>query len=340
MCVCVCVCVCVYDCSPDIFRFIDHDGNGDMSKDEWMTFIQSIMGMMSSPEEGMQAVMDFMFTVMDKDDSKTLEVEEVIAFNSKILEILMDFARAAIECLARSAREATEKEAVDQAFAALDADGDGLLTAEEVFGGFPAPLLDVVMQVPKLLKGAAEDTCDLNTAKSAKELMKTLKLFVQLATVGAGKEAFFEKVKSDMVEKLEWGLGAFNDAFKDGVGDEYAATFKAQQRHLTETVEGMKTGVFDKDLRALSDSIFDVIDQDGDGTISASEVKVYTDMFLEECVDSAAAKSRLLAVFNALDLNGNGVVSKDELMALVGKIGSGYFPILLFCNCCGKRISN
>jgi hypothetical protein len=42
--------------------------------------------------------------------------------------------------------------------------------------------------------------------------------------------------------------------------------------------------------------------QDGDGRISAAEVKVYTDIFLEDCGDSETAKARLLAVFKALDL--------------------------------------
>ena len=83
---------------------------------------------------------------------------------------------------------------------------------------------------------------------------------------------------------------------------------------------GIKSGNVDKEIRGVSDALFDIIDQDGDGRVTEAEVKVYTDLFLEECGSDEDAKRRLLAIFGALDLNGNGSLSKDELVSFMSKV--------------------
>ena len=85
-------------------------------------------------------------------------------------------------------------------------------------------------------------------------------------------------------------------------------------------VAGIKSGKVDTEIREVSDALFDIIDQDRDGRVTEAEVKVYTDLFLEECGSDEDAKRRLLAIFGALDLNGNGSLSKDELVSFMSKV--------------------
>ena len=42
-------------------------------------------------------IVDLVFTIMDKDNSKTLELEEVTSFMSKMVQIAVDAVRAGIK---------------------------------------------------------------------------------------------------------------------------------------------------------------------------------------------------------------------------------------------------
>jgi hypothetical protein len=172
---------------------------------------------------------------------------------------------AAIECLVVSSCEVMGKGFIDDFFASMDEDGDGLLTSEQVFCNFPSELLDIVMKVPESVKGAAEDK-DINTARSAKELIKTLKLYVQLATVGADKEAFFNSFKSDITDKIEWGVSVFHEVCKEmeeEKGKDQAEKQKggsiidlllAVLAQLSKTLDGIKKGVSHNQVEILKNS--------------------------------------------------------------------------------------
>jgi hypothetical protein len=47
-------------------------------------------------------VIDLVFTIIDKDNSKTLELDEMAVFFSKILRILVDVLRSGLTTLGRS----------------------------------------------------------------------------------------------------------------------------------------------------------------------------------------------------------------------------------------------
>ena len=76
--------------------------------------------------------------------SKTIEVDEVASFFRKILKIILEVARSAVHIVGRLTIQCTQQMLADQIFDQMDKDKDGLLTADDIFMGFPPPLLQAV----------------------------------------------------------------------------------------------------------------------------------------------------------------------------------------------------
>jgi len=125
----------VVSLAPDLFRCIDTNNDGDMSKEEWEALVEVLAA--PNPDKAL----DFIFTIMDKDSSKTIEVDEVASFFRKILKIILDVARSAVNIVGRLIIQSTQQMLADQIFDQMDKDKDGLLTADQIFMGFPPPLL-------------------------------------------------------------------------------------------------------------------------------------------------------------------------------------------------------
>jgi hypothetical protein len=81
---------------------------------------------------------------MDKDGSKTLEVDEVSAFITKILKIVLEVARSAVHICGRIVIQSSQQIVSDQLFEQLDRDKDGCVTPDEMFMDFPPQLLEAV----------------------------------------------------------------------------------------------------------------------------------------------------------------------------------------------------
>jgi hypothetical protein len=257
----------VCNLAPDLFRVIDHNGDDDLSRDEWVKFldcITSIIGMSNTTggdagtkRETSDQVLDLVFTIIDKDNSKTLELDEMALFFSKILRIMVDLVRSAITTLGRSASEASKNDVVDSIVAALDKDGDGCLMPDEVFAGFCPPLLAVVMQVPVMIKAAAQTQVKDEASKqeimkrtSAQKLMSFLEEVKKhvLNKMGATKDVLFEKIKNMAVVTAEQLLEAFQRKINDAPLDESAAS--KQVRIVVELVHSIVD-----DLKKVSSSI-------------------------------------------------------------------------------------
>ena len=125
----------VVSLAPDLFRCIDTNNDGDMSKEEW----EALVDVLAAPNP--DKALDFIFTIMDKDSSKTIEVDEVASFFRKILKIILEVARSAVHIVGRLTIQCTQQMLADQIFDQMDKDKDGLLTADQIFMGFPPPLL-------------------------------------------------------------------------------------------------------------------------------------------------------------------------------------------------------
>ena len=128
----------VVSLAPDLFRCIDTNNDGDMSKEEW----EALVEVLKAPQP--EKVMDFTFTIMDKDGSKTLEVDEVSAFITKILKIVLEVARSAVHIFGRIVIQSSQQIVSDQLFEQLDRDKDGCVTPDEMFMDFPPQLLEAV----------------------------------------------------------------------------------------------------------------------------------------------------------------------------------------------------
>ncbi len=131
----------VVSLAPDLFRCIDTNNDGDMSKEEW----EALVEVLNAPNP--DKALDFIFTTMDKDSSKTIEVDEVASFFRKILKIILDVARSAVNIVGRLIIQSTQQMLADQIFDQMDKDKDGLLTPDEIFMGFPPDLLQAESRV-------------------------------------------------------------------------------------------------------------------------------------------------------------------------------------------------
>jgi hypothetical protein len=118
----------VLSLAPDLFRCIDTNNDGDMSKEEW----EALVEVLNEPQP--DKILNFVFTIMDKDDSKTLEVDEVCAFVVKFQKIILEVARSAAHIFGRLVIQSTQQACSDTIFQQLDKDNDGCLTPEEMFG--------------------------------------------------------------------------------------------------------------------------------------------------------------------------------------------------------------
>ena len=58
-------------------------------------------------------MIDLVFTIIDKDNSKTLELDEMAGFFSKILRILVDVLRSGLTTLGRSVSDAANTFSLD-----------------------------------------------------------------------------------------------------------------------------------------------------------------------------------------------------------------------------------
>jgi len=174
-----------------------------------------------------------------------------------------------------------------------------------VFAGFPSELLGAVKTMPK----AMEYAVTFNPGSKLGSFIRGVREFVgQTARLGT-RDFFYTKVKESISSALQLDLRQLDIVLPPEL--------LAAQDAL---VAGIKAGKVDKEIRGVSDALFDIIDQDRDGRVTEAEVKVYTDLFLEECGSDEDAKRRLLAIFGALDLNGNGSLSKDELVSFMSKV--------------------
>ena len=123
--------------------------------------------------------------------------------------------------------------------------------------------------------------------------------------------SFFAAWKStwvDILHDLKTALGPLIKALPKG-------------RWILDIVHAkVQAGHLDKEIRAFSDSVFKLLDQDADNKISPADAAIYTNLIFEPCLDDESAKKKFLAIFDNLDINKDGSLSQDELSSFVSKI--------------------
>jgi Ca2+-binding EF-hand superfamily protein len=226
----------VVSLAPDLFRCIDTNNDGDMSKEEWEALVEILT--VPQPDK----ILNFAFTIMDKDDSKTLEVDEVSAFVLKFQKIILDVARSAVHIFGRLVIQSTQQVWSDTIFQQLDQDNDGCITFKEMFGDCVClsqdqmTFLEKVIDFPKIVKsviaqldgdvnaqmfpGQPGPLTDIMPADALTRLSRVINLIKEIGNGilswkgGVDKDFWFLKFKS-------LTAGSFKQAFE-------AAQFYAQ----------------------------------------------------------------------------------------------------------------
>lgn len=95
------------------------------------------------------------------------------------------------------------------------------------------------------------------------------------------------------------------------LGDEFAAVDANNSGTITEAElhQALKSRMSEEEIA----SVFQALDQDGTRQIKYSE-------FIAACIDEKTflQQDMLLSAFNALDINSDGIITKDELHDLLG----------------------
>jgi len=152
------------------------------------------------------------------------------------------------------------------------------------------------------------------TAVGMKLLVKLFLTIVDIPIIKEhGKDSYFVEMKARAVK------------FHKDVVDILRPVLKAMPKGdlilgmLDKIFDKMAVGDFGTDRKAFTDALFTFIDVDADGITKPAEWQVYTDLFFKVSVDDAGAKAKLMAIFNSLDLDKSGCLSKDELSTYLKK---------------------
>ena len=156
----------VPELAPDLFRLIDVNNDGTIKEDEWKKLFATFEPG-SRPADIQRALFDAVFTVLDKDGNKIVEPKEVSDFARKVVHLVAMVVKTVLKANKKSIKACMNSKMVDDMFRALDQDGDGRLTIEEVTLNFNPMLLSIVkwasMAAPVLyeLRAPRHETLEL-----------------------------------------------------------------------------------------------------------------------------------------------------------------------------------
>jgi hypothetical protein len=171
--------------------------------------------------------------IMDKDNSKSLELDEVAAFLKKIFTILFDVIRKSSSLFGRNAITMAQTVFVNDIFLAIDRNGHGMVTPDELFSDFPPVLLEGVTQLPDTLS---------NKRNALVQVKRFLDFLSEIGTQVLGKlgaidkEAFFKKWKALIVDMAEEALETFKSQTKDG-----SPLVTQQVKNIKAGLDGLKS---------------------------------------------------------------------------------------------------
>eukprot|EP00930_Biecheleria_cincta_P044704 TRINITY_DN30781_c0_g1_i1.p1 TRINITY_DN30781_c0_g1~~TRINITY_DN30781_c0_g1_i1.p1 ORF type:complete len:747 (+),score=183.36 TRINITY_DN30781_c0_g1_i1:86-2242(+) len=302
--------------APDIFKFIDHNSDGELQDAEWDALVRLITN--PSPD----TMNSLLFTVMDKNNSQTIEMNEAVAFCHKVIGLAVSVVSAVINVTAEAATMAWSHTTMHRAFAELDGDMDGKLTIEECTMNFHPMLLQSVMALSEAFAGmsstmAADDTMSMKASKACFWFVQELGGFA-----GDVKDSFFELMKKIVLEQASmWLENGQLEVAKYASEASSGSVVKSCMESAESVVAALKDGKCDAKLRGFSDALFVLLDTDCDGKVSQTDVKLWTQFVAESCSSEDDAKARLQSLFNALDCKKAGLLEKDDLLAFLGKLG-------------------
>jgi Ca2+-binding EF-hand superfamily protein len=185
----------------------------------------------------------------------------------------------------------------DEAFKQADANGDGKLDAEELKNGVDAIGKELARQdphgppPPPLVSDDDDDATDTSTLEE---------VFQQADTNGDGVLSAdeFEAAADEIAKSLQ-------SRHPQGPPPPPPGLDAATER-LVQNLDENGDGVLSRDELGISQEVFDKVDADGDGQLTAGELKAATKSIAHELAAQEAAREAVLRQYSLLDYIGQG----------------------------------
>lgn len=130
---------------PDLFRFIGHNGDGELQKGEWGVILHTAANAST-------------VTLLDKDNSKTVEVSELVEFFEKLINIAIRILKTSINTCWKAAESVRNHDTVNTSFEMFDGDQDGKLTIKELTLDYDKDVLGTLMAISRTGAQVAQET--------------------------------------------------------------------------------------------------------------------------------------------------------------------------------------
>ena len=334
---------------PELFKMLDHNMDGELSKAEW-TQLVAIMHSFSCRRNGVPtndkqgtisndtqtltpALLSFIFTIIDKDQSRDLSIEEITNFTVKMAEILGQVIEACLRIIGHTLIESLEKDLVEDLFGSLDYNDDGVVTADELLFGFPPAMLQLMRRVPELTSDLRAKVSGAQAVAAAPRGLPGLKAKAANAVCEVAS-ALLDAFGSAPVTRA-----VFQEQVKALVHDLAPSVLEACFNELlpipasvvADLRQAVESGAFESHVSSLGSALFELLDLDLDGRVTREQIGVYSKIVLDRCESDGEAKQRLLAIFAALDIHGEGQITKEVVENWVSKVWGVFETWTMLC---------
>jgi Ca2+-binding EF-hand superfamily protein len=283
--------------AESIFDFLDSNRDSGVSKDEIDCAVQ---GMMQGPE----AVFHMLFTIIDKNRNGSLSVDEIAEFFKELVTLYGNCLLVFINVFAANFKEDMIDGVVEQAFAALDANGDGALDKEEL-----APMTEGLMAMSQGIEQMTEAAEDDPVAKMVKELLDDT--IARCSTVGDCSPDGFYQLCCDLVDACCQSCYDFLHSDELPIPPEMLEKFGS---FITDLKDALVQSCKDT-MRPVTDAYFELLDADGDGTLQTAELMALVNVFTA----GGDVDEKFNALFHIVDTDGDGKCDCQEVQAFMKK---------------------
>lgn len=227
--------------AQELFTTTDADGSGSITQEE----LTAALAAKSSGGSGPDATE--LFSTMDADGDGLVTEDE---HESGLASMHKDLAQASMMTSVGMSMSESSSSLADQLFSATDADGDGVLTAEELADAIEAKNAE---------SGGSVD---------AEELFAALDADGDGLITAAEHEAGLESLRANNAA----GLGGGQSGSSDDDEEETYDAADTNEDGIVDTEELLESlGVATSSESEMAASLFDAFDADSDGSISGTE---------------------------------------------------------------------
>jgi Ca2+-binding EF-hand superfamily protein len=285
-----------------VFKWIDRDASKGITKAE----VEAVITMMM---EGPEAGLGLVFSAIDYDNSGSLSSEELSKFLAEVFQVAAKCAHCIVDTLACAFKEDVVQQAVGQIFAALDANGDGKLDADEL-----SQFKQGLEQMTDELKAVAADDDKPPALEMFLNDAKMMKEFAEKEGEAGADLAKFKEFNMSVIEgRIKFVQDLINsEEVTDAVPPPIYSKIKEFEGPALTAIKAAAESKLD----AVSKAAFALIDADGDGKLSKEEILGLGGMFSPDI----SAEDKFKHAFALVDTDGDGFCDEAEVKVFIGKI--------------------